>query len=101
MGCLFALLAVITPRVAMVCLWLFTDAFSRAFDSALWPLLGFFFMPYTALAYMAAMIYNDHQLTGGWIVLLIVAVIADLGSGEEAGRSGSRKRRRTAPESHR
>jgi hypothetical protein len=36
-------------------------------------------MPYTTLAYMVAMIYSGHNITNGWIVLIVVAVILDLG----------------------
>lgn len=64
-----------------------TDWFGRAFETTLWPLLGWFVMPYTTLAYMAAMLNNDHQLSGGWIVLLIIAVVVDLG-----GQGNSTKR---------
>jgi hypothetical protein len=36
-------------------------------------------MPYTTLAYMAAMLNNDGNVSGGWIVLVVVAVLFDLG----------------------
>jgi hypothetical protein len=35
-------------------------------------------MPYTTLAYMGAML-NAHSVTGGWLVVLIVAIMVDLG----------------------
>ncbi len=57
----------------------------------LWPLLGFLFMPYTTLAYMAAMLNNHHELSGAWIVLVVVAVFFDLGG---QGHSSRRVRRR-------
>ena len=80
MACLIVILAAMLPRVTMFFIWALTDWFSRAYATVLWPLLGFFFMPYTTLAYMAAMLNNNNELTGGWIVLVIVAVIIDLGA---------------------
>jgi len=63
----------------MFFIWLLTDWFSKAYDTVIWPLLGFLFMPFTTLAYMAAMINNEHNVNGGWLILLIVAVLVDLG----------------------
>ena len=37
MGCLFALLALISPRLALFLLWIFSDVLSRAFDSWIIP----------------------------------------------------------------
>lgn len=79
MGCLLALIALCIPRTVMFFIWLLTDWFSQAYSTFIWPFLGFLFMPFTTLAYMAAMINNEHSLSGGWIVLLIVAVLIDLG----------------------
>jgi hypothetical protein len=75
----------------MVFVWLLTDWFSRAFETALWPLLGFLFMPYTTLAWMAAMLNNNHRLDGWWIALFIVAVVADVGG---SGRAAAHARKR-------
>ncbi len=92
MGCIFFLLALITPRLVLFFIWLLTDYFSRAYATLIWPLLGFFFMPYTTLAYMAAMLNNNHQLSGGWVVLLIVAVVVDLGHIGGGRQFATRKR---------
>ena len=43
-------------------------------------------MPYTTLAYMAAMLNNNRQLSGIWLAVFIIAVVADLGSGGSAAR---------------
>jgi hypothetical protein len=79
MPCLLVLASFCAPRVALFFIFLLTDWIKQAYDSALWPLLGFFFMPYTTLAYMAAMLNNDHNVSGGWLVLVVVAVFLDLG----------------------
>ncbi|HBC88142.1 MAG TPA: hypothetical protein DCZ94_14425 [Lentisphaeria bacterium] len=79
MGCLIAAVALAVPRVLMFVALLFTDWFGRSFDTHLWPILGFVFMPYTTLAYMAAMLNNNHSLSGGWLALFIFAVLVDAG----------------------
>jgi len=89
MGCVLALLGLLMPRLVILVLAVFTEYISMAYETTIWPLLGWFFMPFTTLAYMVAMINNDHQVTGGWIVLMIVAVLMDLG-----GNSTTVRRRR-------
>jgi hypothetical protein len=89
MPCLLVLLAMLVPRVVIVFIWLLTDWFGQVFHGALLPLLGFFFLPYTTLAYLAAIHYGG-GVTDWWLVLLIVAVIADMGH----WGSGARVRRR-------
>jgi len=78
MGCLIVIVAFAAPRVTMIFIALLTDWFARAFETALWPVLGWFLLPYTTLAYMAAML-NKGQISGGWLVLLIAAVLVDIG----------------------
>ena len=89
MGVLLILFAIFVPRFVMVIILLFTNWFSQGFQTIIWPVLGFILMPYTTLAYMAAVIYNNQQIAGGWLVLLIAAVIIDLG-----GQGGSISRHR-------
>jgi len=90
MPCLIPIFAVFFPRLVMILIAIFTRWFSAAFDTALWPILGFLFMPYTTLAYMAAMLNNNHSVNGFWLALVIVAALVDLGG---QGRSARRKRR--------
>ena len=91
MGCIIAVIALAVPRVLMVFAFLLTDWFGRAFQTSVWPILGFVFMPYTTLAYLAAMLNNNHTLSGGWLVLLVVAIVVDAG---HWGGSGATYRRR-------
>ena len=79
MGCMLAVVALAVPRVLMVCAFLLTDWFARAFAAPVWPILGFVFMPYTTLAYLAAMLNNNHALSGGWLALFVVAIVVDAG----------------------
>ena len=89
MPCLIPIFAVFFPRLVMIIIALFTNWFGAAFDTKLWPILGFLCMPYTTLAYMAAMLNNNHSVNGGWLALLVIAAIVDLG-----GQGGSARRRR-------
>jgi hypothetical protein len=76
----------------MLFILLLTDWFSRAYDTFIWPFLGFLFMPYSTLAYMAGMINNDHSINGWWLVLVVIGVLFDLGCwGNSASSSTSRK----------
>lgn len=79
MGCLFAFFSLITPRVVIALIFLFTHWFSMAYQTVIWPVLGFLFMPYTTLAYLVAMIYSQHNITNAWIVVIVIAVVLDLG----------------------
>jgi hypothetical protein len=79
MPCLLALLGLLVPRVLLVLIWLCSGWFGRAFESWIWPILGLAFMPYLTLAYMAAMLNNDHTVNGGWLFLVILAALADFG----------------------
>jgi len=66
------------PRLTLFIVWLATNWFDRAYDSTIWPLLGFFFMPYTTAAFMGAMLHVG-DVSGGWLVAVIIAVFFDLG----------------------
>lgn len=79
MGCLLVIFSLFVPRLIMFGIFLFSNWFSQAYSTVIWPILGFIFMPYTTLAYLAAMLNNNHQLTGGWIVLIVVTVFIDFG----------------------
>ena len=77
MGCLWVIIALLAPRLFLLLIWLLTNWPSRAFDTVLWPLLGTFLMPYTTLTYMAGML-NAQSIEGGWLLLLIAAVLFDI-----------------------
>lgn len=87
MPCLFALIALLAPRVVVVLLWLFTSWFQGIFSSAIWPVLGFLFLPTTLLWYTA--VHNWYGGTWGpvQIIILVVAVMIDLSpAGGRRGR---------------
>ena len=89
MGCLFALIALITPRFILFILWLFTNYLNTAFSSGWWGLLGFLFLPTTTIAYAIAQ--NEFTtVTGGieaaGIILIVLGVVIDLGMLGGSGR---------------
>ena len=87
MGCLVLLLAIISARLALVATWLFTDLLSRAFDSWLLPLIGFFLLPWTTLAYAWMWDAGTNEVAGFEWFIVILAFLADLSSYLGYGRS--------------
>jgi len=79
MPCLVAALALVAPRVAIVLLVIFSDYIGNAYQTLIWPLLGFFFMPFTTIAYAFAINANG-SVSGWYLVLVVLAVLFDLGS---------------------
>ena len=71
MPCLIALFALISPRLALFAIWVFTNLLSRAFESWVVPLLGFFLLPWTTLAY--AVMYDSSSRVYGfeWFVVAL------------------------------
>ena len=78
MPCLVGLIAFFAPRLVILVLALTTHFFSRAYHSLIWPVLGFFFMPLTTLAY-AAVIHYHGSVNDIYVVLVVVAALFDLG----------------------
>lgn len=84
------LIALFLPRLVIALLWLFSDWFTVVPHWVI-GILGFLLLPYTFLWYTAV----EQWFAGEWgplqIVVLILAVLADLGI-----PSGSRRRRSDA-----
>ena len=96
MGCLLALLALISPRLVLFLLWIFSDVLSRAFGSWIVPLLGFFVLPWTTLTYAAFWDWGaGHQVIGFEWFFVILAFVIDLGSYAQ-GRAARSSRASTA-----
>lgn len=70
MCCFVGGLAILGPRLVLAVWWIFGDKVAAAFDSAIWPLLGLVFLPWTTLAYVIA--WQPGGLNGNWDALLIV-----------------------------
>jgi hypothetical protein len=86
-GCLVALLALISPRLALVVLWLFSDILSAAFHSWLIPLIGFFVLPWTTLAYAGMWALGSARVSGFEWFIVVLAFVVDLGAYLGGGRA--------------
>ena len=96
MGCALILALVGLPRLALVWLWLArTGYITTAFEGTLlWPVLGFFFLPTTTLAFA----YGTNSLGGpgempplGWL-LVVFGFFVDVGLHGDGARRARRRR---------
>jgi hypothetical protein len=78
MPCLLLILFLAFPRIALLLLFIFSNYLQRAYHGLILPLLGFLFLPLTTLAY-AWMVNTRQPTTGVNLVILIIAVVIDLG----------------------
>jgi hypothetical protein len=78
MSCLVLLIALGAPRFALFLVWLFGNYLGTAYESNLYPILGFFFAPVTTLAYAWSMHTHGGVRELGMLVV-ILAVLMDLG----------------------
>jgi hypothetical protein len=72
--------------LALFALWLFSDMLSRAFDGWLVPVLGFFLLPWTTLAYTVMWSAGTNGVHGFEWFIVILAFAFDLGSHAQSGR---------------
>ena len=80
MPCLVALFALISPRLALIFVWLFSDILSRSMDSWLLPLIGFFLLPWTTLSYAIMWDVGTREVTGFEWFIVGLAFLADIAS---------------------
>jgi uncharacterized membrane protein (UPF0136 family) len=90
MPCCLALIALAAPRITLVLVWIFSDYLGRAYETVLVPLLGFFFLPTTTLAYAWA-INARGEVSGLPLAVVVLAALIDLGA------IGGSRRRKPAP----
>ena len=79
----------ISPRLALFALWLFSDMLSRAFDGWFVPFLGFFLLPWTTLAYAVMWSTGTNGVNGFEWFIVILAFAFDLGSYARGSRERS------------
>jgi hypothetical protein len=81
MPCLLALLVLISPRLVLILLWIFSRVLSHAYHSWIVPLLGFFVLPWTTLAYAAFWSWAPaHHLSAIDWFFIVLAFLIDLSS---------------------
>lgn len=86
MGCLVLLLALLSPRLGILWLWLSGDLLSRSFEDAWLPVLGFFLLPWTTLAYALLWSAGTHEVRGAEWFFVILAFLTDIGAFAGGGR---------------
>jgi hypothetical protein len=86
MGCLFALIAVLSPRFAIFLLWAFTNYVDRAFSGWFLPLVGLVFAPWTTLMYVLVDAPAGPIHVAGWICVAI-GVFLDLSAWGQAAQN--------------
>lgn len=93
--CLLLAMTFIGPRFALIIMWLFTNYLSHAYHSFFWPFLGFFFLPWTTIAYAVAM--NEFNGLRGWgLAVFMAGMVLDVaswgaGADKRRGRPGPRR----------
>jgi hypothetical protein len=80
MGCLFLLIAALSPRLALILMWIFTPWVDRATGAFIWPLLGLIFLPITTLLCVILWNTGGYGVDGWEWIVVILAVFADLAS---------------------
>lgn len=88
MGCIAVLLALISPRLAIFFVWIFSDVLERAYDEWWIPFLGFFLLPWTTLAYAVMWVAGSNEVTGFEWFIVILAFLLDLSSWAQSGKIG-------------
>jgi hypothetical protein len=77
MPCLFALITVLSPRLGLLLLWLFSSWVDRAFSGFLLPFLGLIFAPWTTLMYVLVDAPAGGIHFAGWF-LVAMGVLLDI-----------------------
>jgi hypothetical protein len=83
MCCLITVAVLLGPRLGVFLWWLFDMVrWERTFDSVLWPILGFVFLPWTTLAYV--LVFPGGVSGIDWLLVVLAALI-DLSSYSGSG----------------
>ncbi len=90
MGCFAGCLAFLFPRLMLFIMFLTSNYIGRAYETNLWPVLGFFFMPLTTIAYAWA-VNSNGTVTGIYLVVVVIAVFMDLGTNGSGAHRGRKR----------
>ena len=79
--CLLATIGSIWPRVALLFLYCVTNIPQKSFETTLWPILGFLFLPTTTLVYALCRFYGEAPIENNiwYLAAVFVALLYDLG----------------------
>jgi len=78
MPCLVALFALISPRLALFFILIFSNWVGQAFESWVPPVLGFFLLPWTTLAYIVMHRVEPFGVEGFDWFIVALAFFVDL-----------------------
>jgi hypothetical protein len=88
MCCLATVLLLLGPRFGIVLWWLADPArWNLAFSSFLWPLLGFLFLPWTTLTFVAVFAGGVTGFEWVWIGLAFLVDVFSYAGGGYTNRS--------------
>jgi hypothetical protein len=88
-GCLTAFVAAFS-RILLLMFWVGRPvAWDAAFQSAIWPCLGFLFLPFTTLMYVWLIqgVGTIQGIDWLWLILAILIDVANLGTAGYANRN--------------
>jgi len=83
MPLLLAFIGLIAPRFTIFILWLASPWFTGVFNTRLWPILGFLFLPFTLLWYSVVMNWFGGQWEWVQVLGLVLALVMDLSSSKK------------------
>jgi hypothetical protein len=83
---LFLLITMLSPRLGIIILWVFTNYVSLAFNTWIWPLLGLVFLPWTTLFYILVAAPAGGITFWGWLFVAL-GLISDLSAHAQAYNS--------------
>ncbi len=72
------LLVIISPRLAMLLLWLVTDWVDRAFSGWLIPVLGVIFLPWTTVLYIVGFVASGDAAAPWGILGIFIGLFLDV-----------------------
>ena len=79
MCCFVTALLLAGPRLAILVWWIYTPIYiTTLFQSWIWPLLGWFFLPWTTLMYMTVANPGGGGIIGFDWIILGLGVFADM-----------------------
>jgi hypothetical protein len=77
-GCLLLVLVIISPRLAMLLLWLVTDWVDTAFNGWLIPVLGIVFLPWTTVLYTVGYMLSGDAAAPWGILGIFIGLFLDI-----------------------